>query len=247
MWVNNRHLHVEVHGSQDDPALVLLHHGLGSTHSWKDQSPALAEAGWRVIVYDRWGYGRSQARAQLSVPGFEDDLADLEALLQAFDVEKVVLVGHSDGGTIALYFAARNPARVACLATVAAHIYVEPKMETGIEGIRAAYQNEVGFRRGMQVVHGEKAEAVFSNWYNGWCRPESLAWDMRPLLGAIQASTLVVQGMEDEHATPQHARDISDAIPTAALWLADGAKHMFPQDEPERFNARLLEFLHDSC
>jgi 3-oxoadipate enol-lactonase/4-carboxymuconolactone decarboxylase len=68
---------------------------------------------------------------------------------------------------------------------------------------------------------------------------------MRPLLGRINAPTLVVQGLEDEHATPQHARDITDAIPGAVLWLVAGAKHMFPQDDPERFNTRLLDFLSE--
>ena len=68
-------------------------------------------------------------------------------------------------------------------------------------------------------------------------------WDIRETLRRIQCSTLVVQGMEDEHATPQHAIDLAQAIPGAELWLVPGAAHMLPQEEPHAFNERLLEFV----
>jgi len=243
MLINGRNLNVEARGPADGPAVILLHHGLGSTRAWKELTTLLAEEGWRVIAYDRWGYGKSEPRPSLSVPDFSDDLDDLSELMDKLRLKQAALVGHSDGGTIALYFAAHCPERVAGLATVAAHIYVEPKMEPGIESIRSAYEGDALFRKAFRRVHGEKSQAVFWNWYNGWCRPENMGWDMRPLLGSIGIPTLVVQGLQDEHATPQHARDIASAIPGAILWLVDGAKHMFPQDTPERFNPRLLDFL----
>jgi pimeloyl-ACP methyl ester carboxylesterase len=245
MLINNRNLNVEISGPADAPVVVLLHHGLGSTRAWRSQVEALTSEGWRTIVYDRWGYGKSEARPSLSVPDFSDDLADLEALLDELKIDRAALVGHSDGGTIALYFAARHPERVACLVTVAAHIYVELDMEPGIESIRADFEGDDLFREAFRHVHGEKSETVFLNWYEGWHKPDSLDWDMRPLLGRITAPALVIQGLDDEYATPQHARDIADAIPGAILWLVDGAKHMFPQDDPERFNARLLDFLSE--
>ena len=66
---------------------------------------------------------------------------------------------------------------------------------------------------------------------------------MRPLLAGISCPALVIQGEQDEHATPQHARDIAAAIPGAELWLLPGAGHMLPQEAAERFNPRLIEFL----
>ncbi len=243
MKVNNHHLHIETHGPEGAPVVVFLHHGLGSTRAWRGQVPAFVEAGYRVIVYDRWGYGQSDPRPQLDVPGFEDDLADLKETLERLNVERSTFVGHSDGGTLALYYAVRYPERVSVMVTVAAHIYLEPKMEPGILSIKAAFENDERFRKGLQRVHGEKFESVFWNWFNGWHKPEALHWDMRPLLKKISCPVLIVQGEEDEHATPQHAIDVAEAIPNAELWLEPGAGHMFPQDQPEKFNKRLLKYM----
>lgn len=243
MRINNHTLHVETHGPADAPAMVLLHHGLGSTRAWRKQIPPLVAAGYRVVAYDRWGYGQSAPRPQLDVPAFKSDLADLQIVLSTFNIQPVTLIGHSDGGTLALYYAAQNPARVRALVTVAAHIYLEPKMEPGIAGIHQAFERDARFRKGMRLAHGEKYESVFWNWYNGWHTEAALTWDMRPLLKQITCPTLVVQGEGDEHATPQHARDIAAAIPNAQLWLVPDASHMLPQEMPDVFNERLLNFV----
>jgi pimeloyl-ACP methyl ester carboxylesterase len=241
--INGHELYVENHGPQDAPAVILLHHGLGSTHAWKAQIDPLTTAGWCVIAYDRWGYGRSAPRQMLSVPYFDDDMDDLEVLLDNLAIDQAVLVGHSDGGTIGLYFAACRPQRLVCLVTIAAHIYVEPKMEPGIQEVRRSFEQDAQFRRALQRVHGEKADAVFYNWFDGWHQEANRDWDMRPALSQITCNTLVVQGMEDEHATPQHARDIAAGIPGAELWLVDGGRHLLPQELPQVFNSRLLAFL----
>jgi pimeloyl-ACP methyl ester carboxylesterase len=118
-------------------------------------------------------------------------------------------------------------------------------MESGILGVRDAFENDERFRMGMQYAHGDKYEAVFYNWFNGWHRTESLAWDMRPMLGQINCPALIVQGEDDEHATPQHAVDLAKSIPDADLWLVPQARHMLPQENTAEFNLRLLKFLND--
>ena len=243
MLVNGRQLNVELHGPEQGRPVVLLHHGLGSTRAWRAQVPALTQAGYRSVVYDRWGYGASTPRPNLAVPGFEDDLADLHALLDLLEISEVVLVGHSDGGTIALYYASQHPERVTCLATVAAHIYLEPKMEPGIQALRATFEQDTRFRKGLERVHGRQFEAMFYNWFDGWHQPAALEWDMRPLLDQIICPAWIVQGEQDEHATPQHAQDIAAGIPESRLWLVPDARHMLPQELPEVFNPRLLAFL----
>jgi pimeloyl-ACP methyl ester carboxylesterase len=245
MLVNGRNLHVESHGPGNGPVVVLLHHGLGSVRAWRAQIPALAQAGNRVVVYDRWGYGGSDICPSLDLPSFSTDLDDLCSLLEQLGIQRAALVGHSDGGTITLYFAALHPERVRCLVTVSAHIYVEPKMEPGIRGVRQAFEHDERFREGLRRAHGDKVESVFHNWFDGWYRPEYLAWDMRPVIRQITCPALIVQGEEDEYATPQHARDIAAAIPGAELWLAPGAGHMLPQENAETFNQKLLQFLVD--
>ena len=241
--INSHRLYVEVHGPDDGFPVVLLHHGLGSVKAWKGQIQTLADAGYRVIVYDRWGYGSSDPRDHLSLPYFEEDLSDLEVLLDSMSYEQVALIGHSDGGTISLYYAAQNLTRVACMVITAAHIYVEAKMIPGIQGIQQAFTHDALLRAGLQRLHGDKVDSVFQGWYQGWTKPEHLDWDMRPLLSRIACPTLVIQGREDEHATPKHAMEIASAIPTAELWLEPGAGHMLPQDIPEEFNKKVMHFL----
>jgi pimeloyl-ACP methyl ester carboxylesterase len=247
MLINSHHLNVETHGPDSGPPIVLLHHGLGSTRSWRKQVPALAGAGYRVIVYDRWGYGQSEPRPYLEVPSFEDDLADLETILETFELGHVAFLGHSDGGSIALYYAAQNPQRVTALITLAAHIYLEPKMEPGIQSIRKTFEQDEDFRSKLHRVHGDKFESVFYNWFDGWHTPKAQDWDMRPLLSEIPCPALVIQGQEDEHATSKHAQDIAAGIPGAKLWLVPEAAHMLQQEMPELFNKKILEFLRFLC
>lgn len=242
--INGHEIYLETHGPPEGRAVILLHHGLGSVQAWKAQLVALSQAGWRAIAYDRWGYGRSAWREQYAFPYFEEDIADLEELLDRLRLSQASLVGHSDGGTIGLYFAACRPQRVNSLVTVAAHIYVEEKMEPGIQGLRLVYETDAGFRQALSRMHGKNADSAFYGWFNGWHREENLSWDMRPALSQITCPTLVVQGMQDEHATPQHARDIAAGVSGAQLWLVEGGRHMLPQEQPQLFNDRLLAFLN---
>ena len=247
MLINNRHIHIEYYGPEDGSPVVLLHHGLGSTRSWRKQVPALVEAGYRVIVYDRWGYGQSETRPYLEVPSFRDDLADLESILSTFHPQSTTLIGHSDGGTIALYCAVQHPEKVASLVTIAAHIYLEPKMESGIQTIQQTFEQDAMFVAKLRRAHDDKYETVFHNWFDGWHTPKATTWDMRPLLSKISCPTLVIQGEDDEHATLQHAQDISDGIPGSELWVPSSAAHMLPQEIPKLLNTKLLEFLGVTC
>ncbi|RPI21206.1 MAG: alpha/beta hydrolase [Chloroflexota bacterium] len=241
--IGDHSLYVEEFGPESGPAVVLLHHGLGSTRAWKGQAPVLAEAGYRVLAYDRWGYGASDPRPQLSIPFFEEDRCDLLSLLDDKGIEWPMLVGHSDGGTLALYFAAEHPERVAALVTIAAHVYVEPKMKSEIETIKAQFDSDARLREGLRRIHGEKYADIFSGWFEGWRRKPNLEWDICPQLGKITCPALVVQGEQDEYATPQHAADIAAAIPGASIWLVPGGRHMLTQELSGEFNDRLLTFL----
>lgn len=243
MLINGHNLHIEQYGPEDEPAVVLLHHGLGSVQAWKAQIPMLVQSGRQVIAYDRWGYGGSDARPTLDVPAFATDLLDLHAILAHYCAQPASLIGHSDGGTIALYFAAQYPELVRGVVTVAAHIYIEPKMEVGILGVKRAFNTDERFRLGLRHAHGEKYERTFYNWYDGWHSMQSESWDMRPILPHISCPVLVVQGDNDEHATPQHAMDIDRGLPKAELWLVPGAGHMLPQENATVFNPKLLKFL----
>jgi pimeloyl-ACP methyl ester carboxylesterase len=246
LLVNGHSLYFEQRGPADGLPVILLHHGLGSTRAWRSQLVALAKAGYRLIAYDRWGYGRSDPRAELSMPYFRDDQDDLLALLDQLLIERVALVGHSDGGTIALYFAARFPHRVSCLAILAAHAYVEEKMTLGLPYVLQQYQEDADFRLRLQRRHGDKTEAVVMGWYHGWHKNSNLSWDMRPELNQIRCPVLVMQGEADEHATPQHAIEIAQAIPGAELVLLPETHHMLQREQAGEVNRRLLQFFRQA-
>ena len=173
-----------------------------------------------LIIYDRWGYGKSEPRSKLSTPYFNEDMQDRLVLLDQINVEQASLVGHSDGGTLALYFSAQYPERVNHLIPVAAHISVEPKMETSVENLRFNDENDERFREALSRIHGDISKAVFYNWYNGWVKGNNRNWDISPILNKITKPTLVIHGTMDEHASPQHALEIATNIPSTKLWLA---------------------------
>ncbi len=163
-------------------------------------------------------------------------------LLDRLGVNEASLLGHSDGGSISLLMAAQQPERIKAMIVVAAHIYFEPQMLEGLEGIGRAAQDSA-FILGMRREHGDRAERLVQAWIDHWQATQSQALSMRDALPAIECPTLVVQGELDEHALPQHAMDIADAIPGSTLWLIPGVQHMPPQEIPDRFNQKVLEFL----
>lgn len=241
--INGHNLYIETFGPDSGEAILLLHHGLGAVRSWKEQKHVFSQSGYRVVVYDRWGHGKSTARETWSMPYFKDDLADLQAILDILEIPRAVLIGHSDGGKIAMHYTITNPNRVISLVIVSAHIYIEDKMNFGIKSVKHDFKHDHRFQAKMRRVHGEKSDALFWGWYNGWTRADILEWDMRPDIRQISCPTLVIQGIEDEHASSQHAQDIAAAIPHSELWLVPEAGHMLPQDHAEEFNQRVLEFI----
>jgi pimeloyl-ACP methyl ester carboxylesterase len=114
----------------------------------------------------------------------------------------------------------------------------------GIQGTQKAFIQNERMRAGLERLHGDKFDTVFHAWYQGWTKSEHLHWDIRPLLSKIDCPTLVIQGIEDEHVTPKHAQEIARAIPGAELWLEPDIGHMLPQDIPEEFNRKVINFLH---
>ncbi len=240
--VHGHRLYWERHGSLEAPVVLLLHHGLGSVRAWRHQIPALVEAGWGALAYDRWGYGRSDPRPRFTADYHEQDKAEAFALLDHLGIRRFALVGHSDGGTIAILMAAEQPERVARLVLIAAHIYCEPKTMEGVEEVPETLQRP-RVRRSLAREHGERAESLVYAWMRPWVEGELRDWDIRDRLARISCPTLVVQGVEDEHATPQHAVDIAAGIPDSDLWLIPEVGHMPTHEVPEELNRRLVAFL----
>jgi pimeloyl-ACP methyl ester carboxylesterase len=209
----------------DRPTLVFLHEGLGCIELWRDFPEVLcASTSLRGLVYERKGYGGSD---RLSGPWPEDYLIqesskDLPELLTACGIDDAILIGHSDGGTIALIMAALNGDRVRGIITEAAHIFVE---EITLAGIRKAVEAyDAGhLKEKLARYHGDNTEAIFRRWADRWLSPEFITWDIKRYLSDITCPVLVLQGEEDEYGTAAQVLGIASRVsgPVEAKLIPD--------------------------
>jgi pimeloyl-ACP methyl ester carboxylesterase len=185
------------------PVLVFLHEGLGTIRGWRDVPDHLAAATGRpALVYERTGYGNS---GPVTLPRpldyLEREAEDmLPRLLDHLGIERGLPIGHSDGGSIALLFAAAFPERCVAAVTEAAHVFVE---EISLDGIRAAVAAyETGdLKARLARQHGENTDGAFRGWSDTWLSPGFRDWSIAGRLPAIRCPVLVLQGAGDEYGT----------------------------------------------
>lgn len=209
--------------------IVLLHQGLGSLTQWRDFPATLALAtGCAVVGYDRQGHGRSAPLDGPRGPDFIEHEARevLPGVLAALGIARPILYGHSDGGTIALEFAASFPHRPLAVISEAAHVINEVE-ETG--GVAAAQQlfRMTDLRAKLARHHGGNVDAMFHAWAEIWTSASMRHWQMLDRLPAITCPVLVVQGEADEHGTMAQVAAIERGVagPVSRL-LIPGCGHM---------------------
>jgi len=215
--------------SLDRPPWVLLHEGLGSLAQWKDFPQALqAATGRAVFAYERQGHGGSDPWPGPRPLDFleREAYARLPQLLEVLGWDRVLLFGHSDGGSIALAFGAAHPDRVEALVTEAAHVILEPLTLAGLEVARKAF--EAGpLRRGLEAHHGAGTEALFRGWNNTWLHPERRTWNLCPALATLRAPLLALQGELDEYGSPEQLRLIAASVAgPVQTCLLPGCRHV---------------------
>ncbi|MDR2838271.1 MAG: alpha/beta hydrolase [Azonexus sp.] len=230
------------------PPLLLLHEGLGCLAMWRDFPQKLAAAtGCRVIVWSRAGYGGSEPWPQPRQPDYmhrEAELA-LPELLAALKIEQPVLVGHSDGGSIALIFAGAFPAAPRGVAVMAPHEFVEEVTLKGIRAARAAWAM-TDLPQKLARYHPARAAQVFSDWNDTWLSPAFRDWNIENYLPRITCPVLAIQGEDDEYATMRQIEAIAEQIPGGArlLKLAD-CGHSPQRDREAAVLAALAGFVAD--
>jgi len=216
------------------PEIVLLHDGLGSIAQFRDLPGDLAQdAGMTVMAYNRPGHGTSSPAPSSVWPvdWLHREAALLGDLLAQLSVKRPLLVGHSDGGSIALIHAAADPESVRGLVALASHSFVE---DLNLTKIRAMRSDRGRWVTGLSRFHPHAAE-LFEAWSGVWVDRGFRAWDIRGDLGAISAPTLVVQGGDDEYGTEVMATDTAAAIGSnAECVLLAGAGHLLPQQAPDQ-------------
>lgn len=227
--------------------LVLLHEALGTISLWRDFPERLAAAtGADVLLYERRGYGGSTAEP---LPRPDDYLEQegaiwLPRLLAALQLERVVLLGHSDGGSIALIGAATVPARVRGLITIAAHTFAD---HLTLQGIREAAQRyrSTDLPQRLARHHGERTDALFGAWQQTWLRESfQQSLDFRRWLAAIACPALIIQGEQDEYGVPEQVSAIVEGIGHQAIpVLIPDSGHAPHLQRPEVVLRLVSEFL----
>ncbi|MBA3605209.1 MAG: alpha/beta hydrolase [Acidimicrobiia bacterium] len=227
--------------------VLFLHEGLGSVRMWRDV-PARVHADThtsRAVAFSRHGYGAS-APAQLPrTVGYMHHEADvvLPDLLAQLGIEWPVLVGHSDGASIALLFAGSGRA-VSGLVLVAPHVFVEDVTIASIEAARSAY--ETTDLRDRLARHHTDADVTFRGWNDIWLDPAFRAWNIEERLSSIDCPVLVVQGDQDPYGTTAQLDAIESQVagPTTRL-LVPGAGHAPHLEAPEQCLATIIGFIND--
>ena len=251
MDINGTSLEVlTVPGPAERPPLVFLHEGLGSVALWHGREgfwPAqLCQASGRAgVVYSRRGYGASETipdvrGAQRHPPDYMHREAwdVLPALLHQLNIERPVLIGHSDGGTIALLHAARH--RVSGCAVMAPHVKVEPISIESIAAAREAYLSG-GLRERLSRFHTD-VDCAFWQWCDVWLSEPFSHFDIRALCRDIQDPVLALQGRDDAYGTLAQIEDIETAGRLERVILAD-CGHSPHRDQREQVTQRLATFL----
>ncbi|MEM7273627.1 MAG: alpha/beta hydrolase [Actinomycetota bacterium] len=228
---------------QGPAEIVLLHDGLGSIAQWRGIPGSLAATtGRTVLAYDRPGHGAS---TPVPTGPWPTDWLHREAdrFARLIDTVEVVadplLVGHSDGGSIALIHAATTHEPLRGVLTLAAHSWVEDTCYRAIEGMRAnAGPIVVGLARDHTA-----ADRIFEAWSGVWVSDPFQRWDIRPLLSTIRCPTLVAQGRQDEYAPDSHAIETAAAIgQNGQHVLLDGVGHLLHHQDPDLVVGLIADF-----
>jgi len=227
------------------PVLVFVHDGLGSTESLRGFPDALADAlGLAAFGYDRWGYGRSAPRPDLPAGFMEDCAARLPRVLDTAGIDDYAVIGHSDGGTIALLHAMTNPPGLRATVSIAAHVHDDAASTAQLA--RHAAMAAAGAAPDWLVrFQGDRARALrlMAEWVRVWRASFDAGWNLTGRLGAIREPLLALHGAADDYGLPGQLATIAAAVAHAETMLLPGLGH-FPQLEDEAaMVTRIAEFL----
>ena len=184
------------------PPLVFLHEGLGSAGLWRDFPDHVARrTGACALIYSRTGYGRSSGLAAKRTARYlHDEALDiLPRLLAKLGIAEPILIGHSDGASISLIYAAHHPGDVAAIVLMAPHVFVESISLSGIAAASELY--ETGGLRERLSKHHDHVDDAFHGWADTWLSPTFGSWSLGAEVEMLRAPTLLIQGEDDNFGT----------------------------------------------
>jgi pimeloyl-ACP methyl ester carboxylesterase len=232
------------------PLIVFLHEGLGSVAMWKSFPEELcSQLGARGLVFSRPGYGQSSERCddEAWTASFMHQQAyeALPELLSRLDVYQdnspLFLFGHSDGGSIALLFAAQYADCIDGLIVMAPHLFVEPKSIDSIEKARQAYL-QTNLKEKLARYH-KKPDSAFWGWNDIWLHPEFRNWNIETEMQSITKPVLAMQGIEDEYGTMRHVHRLGELLVDCTVVEIPDCGHSPHRDQPLTVTNETLKFV----
>jgi pimeloyl-ACP methyl ester carboxylesterase len=224
--------------------IVMLHEGLGSVATWKDFPHRVAHATGRdVVAYSRAGYGRSSpAPLPHGVRYMHDEaLVVLPALLDALRIPRPILLGHSDGASIALIHAGASGRPVGGLALMAPHVMVEDVSIASIEDAKVAWRT-TDLRARLGRYHDD-ADAAFTGWNDIWLDPAFRAWSIEDETRRVRCPVLAIQGEDDEYGTMAQVERIAALAPDVDVVRLADCRHSPHRDQPKAVLDALVRFV----
>jgi pimeloyl-ACP methyl ester carboxylesterase len=230
------------------PTIVMLHEGLGCVGLWADFPDRVQRAtGCGVFVYSRAGYGQSSPVALPRPLTYMHDEARevLPALLDAIGFRRGLLLGHSDGASIAaIYAGTQQDHRVGGLALIAPHFFTEDSGIASIGEARKAY--DTGDLRQRLARWHKDVDNAFRGWNDAWLDPEFRKWDITEALGYIRVPMLIVQGEHDQYGTAKQIEVAQrDCYCPVEVALLPNARHSPQRDAPEATLKAISNFVGD--
>jgi pimeloyl-ACP methyl ester carboxylesterase len=227
------------------PTIVMLHEGLGCVALWRDFPQKLAVAtGHGVFAYSRAGYGGSDS---VDLPRPLDYMSrearfSLPAMLDAIDFRRGILLGHSDGASIAaIYAGEHSDERVKGLILMAPHLFTEEMGLASIAEARRAYETS-DLRAKLAKYHAH-VDCAFRGWNDAWLDPGFKAWNIEDAIGRWRVPALVIQGADDQYGTLKQVRAIEarSPMPVQSLIL-EACRHSPQFDQPEATLEAIVRF-----
>jgi pimeloyl-ACP methyl ester carboxylesterase len=218
------------------PTVLLLHEGLGCVALWRDFAQKLAsETGWGVFAYSRAGYGESEP-ADLPRPldyMSREARFSLPEVIEAIGLKRGILLGHSDGASIAaIYAGERLDERIQGLVLMAPHLFTERAGLASIEEARLAY--ETGSLRAKLAKYHAHVDNAFRGWNGAWLDPGFKAWNIEDKVARWRIPALVIQGVDDQYGTLAQVRSIKARSPAwVESLILEACRHSPQIDQPE--------------
>lgn len=232
---------------RSDQVILFLHEGLGSIEMWKNYPQQVCDAtGMKGLMYDREGYGHSTPLRSKRDSSYLEDYAleELPAFLRSMSLDgDLILYGHSDGGSIALIYAAMYPDQVDAIITEAAHVFVEDITVAGIHPAAKLFET-TDLPAKLERYHGEKTRTIFYAWADTWRTEEYRSWNIEQYLSKIKCPVLAIQGVNDQYGTEDQVDAIIGQINgVGQKFMVDDCGHAPWKEKTEQVMDKVVPFL----